>query len=129
MNNSTKPCAFYNSPSGCKNGDKCQFSHSNSHNKEICKFFNSPGGCKYGEKCFFVHESLNFELEQQQNMMYQQYLIQQQYYAQLQQQMNLQQQQYDTAMEMDENAQIYDASSLEQELKKNLKQKTKPKKK
>ena len=49
--NSAKPCAFYNSPSGCKNGDKCQFSHDNSHNKEICKFFNSPSGCKYGDKC------------------------------------------------------------------------------
>jgi hypothetical protein len=31
--NSEKPCAFFITPEGCRNGSKCQFSHNTAGNK------------------------------------------------------------------------------------------------
>jgi len=60
-----KPCAFFASPDGCRNGSNCRFSHGAKITRQSddgrpdamkpCAFFASPDGCRNGSNCRFSH--------------------------------------------------------------------------
>ena len=71
--NSAIPCKFFNTPEGCKKGNRCDFPHitasneeptgrqtngtatSENKNNKLCKHFNSTTGCKR-VSCMFTHK-------------------------------------------------------------------------
>jgi len=54
-----KPCHFYNTERGCKNGAACQFAHIEPATKRVkCRFFGTSSGCKNGTACQFAHIEL-----------------------------------------------------------------------
>lgn len=47
-----RKCRNWNGTHGsCKHGTRCKFSHPT----KICSHFNSPSGCKYGDRCNNLH--------------------------------------------------------------------------
>lgn len=71
VNTYQKPCAFFNTPRGCRNGNKCQFAHIKDSKRPKCRFFsqtgnlmkwfNCQGYCKFGNKCFYEHDRSNIK--------------------------------------------------------------------
>ena len=63
VNYRTIPCQYFNSPSGCRYGDKCNYIHAKPEFKSVnredgrCRYFNEPAKCKYGDRCKFEHSS------------------------------------------------------------------------
>ena len=73
----SRPCHFFNTPSGCRKGSQCPFVHSSTTrpvqsptpdnvappqsamSRAPCRFFNTPSGCGKGSQCPFVHSSPN----------------------------------------------------------------------
>jgi hypothetical protein len=72
----TVQCRYMSRQGGCRNGDKCSFSHKPtpcrayfskdgctseicvySHEKEPCRFLYSRNGCKLADQCKYSHES------------------------------------------------------------------------
>ena len=51
-------CKYYGSAAGCKNGDKCSWSHNNPQSVPLCSYFNSFDGCNRGDQCYFRHEEI-----------------------------------------------------------------------
>ncbi|XP_052087682.1 uncharacterized protein LOC127724676 isoform X2 [Mytilus californianus] len=53
-------CKYFNSKAGCRNGEKCEFKHTELDPSAIklCKHFTGePNSCLFGDKCRFRHES------------------------------------------------------------------------
>ncbi|KAF0690509.1 Aste57867_18099 [Aphanomyces stellatus] len=57
-------CRYLQTPGGCRNGDKCPFSHNLKDNAAAeplpkinapCRYFNSESGCTAGDDCRFQH--------------------------------------------------------------------------
>eukprot|EP01084_Bolivina_argentea_P108276 193496_1 len=58
---SSTSCRFYNSPSGCRYGDNCGYSHDSNtvnNNTTLCRYFYSSSGCRYGKQCRYKHVSM-----------------------------------------------------------------------
>jgi len=54
-----KPCFNYSQNKSCKYGDRCLYSHGDSHTgcyKTVpCKYFNLTGNCRRGQSCHYKH--------------------------------------------------------------------------
>jgi len=52
-------CLFINTPNGCRNGEKCPFSHDkpgpSNYKTQLCKTDKNGEVCRYGENCCFAH--------------------------------------------------------------------------
>jgi Phosphorylated CTD interacting factor 1 WW domain len=67
---SLKPCRFFGTPAGCRQGQACPFSHEDIDPAERkrradaaakqtpCSFFASGRGCRKGDACPFLHSSI-----------------------------------------------------------------------
>ena len=54
------PCKYINTPSGCRDGDKCRYKHEEPHqptSHHACKYYAKPGGCKDGNSCKYRHDA------------------------------------------------------------------------
>jgi len=72
----SRPCTFFSTPRGCRNGDSCPFSHGapitnpatasssrssgEGHARQrsgVCHFFVAHGRCKFGNQCQYRHDT------------------------------------------------------------------------
>jgi len=58
-----KVCLWFKTPSGCKSGSNCKFTHlpEEQHSHLTCRFYNGPYGCLRGGSCAFRHEKTENE--------------------------------------------------------------------
>jgi len=57
----TEKCKFYGSAKGCKNSEKCRFSHNNPYHTDKCLYFDAINGCMYGDDCYYRHSMSDLE--------------------------------------------------------------------